>query len=566
MLLQIQEEHLKQLVSRFPELDHLNEQLKLSTHCRVQATQLSHVQRGEYLDLVSAAATSDSRQLAQLVALHEALQEDQAVFAEGQLEDFLVKLVDYLIHSGGRGWLFKAREDGKLSPWLVTRIDYMPAGEEEAARIMIEVKANSLGKQMVASLNLRERDTLNQTVPAVLASKGWFRETPTLLAEFDKSADTYFQWRSWYGREFLARGTGIFAEDPKANKRDSDWTRKRTVVLSSSGDNARLVNDESLLGDRDLPADQTGEVLAKLLKRSGRLQRLEEETESALTNLQEQISPSLFRRVPVHGYILLFHLELHHHVWVHVADLQPYTYKPDLRDKLVLPEGHTELIDILTAEMDVLMDDIVAGKSGGTTVLCAGPAGVGKTLTAEVYAEIIGRPLYRVHSGQLGLNVSQMEECLKDTLTRAQRWGAVMLIDEADVYIKKRQDSIADNAVVGVFLRVLEYFNGLLFLTTNRVDDIDEAIISRCIALIRYEKPVREDRLRIWQVMSEQFGIALEPTLLETLTDGFDEACGRDIKGLCKLVAKYTRCKELPPTLEVFRLCSQFRGMRFHEQ
>ena len=45
------------------------------------------------------------------------------------------------------------------------------------------------------------------------------------------------------------------------------------------------------------------------------------------------------------------------------------------------------------------------------------------------------------------------------------------------------------NAVVGVFLRVLEYFNGLLFLTTNRVDDIDEAIVSRCIALIRYHAP-----------------------------------------------------------------------------
>jgi hypothetical protein len=34
---------------------------------------------------------------------------------------------------------------------------------------------------------------------------------------------------------------------------------------------------------------------------------------------------------------------------------------------------------------------------------------VGKTLTAEVYSEIIRRPLYRVHSGQLGLNVAAME-------------------------------------------------------------------------------------------------------------------------------------------------------------
>jgi hypothetical protein len=99
----------------------------------------------------------------------------------------------------------------------------------------------------------------------------------------------------------------------------------------------------------------------------------------------------LFTELPVHFYILMFHLDLHHYVWVHVDDIAPYAYQPELKDKLVLPPEQTDLIDILTAEMDVLMDDIVAGKSGGTTVLCAGPPGVGKTLTAEVYSEIIRR-------------------------------------------------------------------------------------------------------------------------------------------------------------------------------
>jgi SpoVK/Ycf46/Vps4 family AAA+-type ATPase len=257
----------------------------------------------------------------------------------------------------------------------------------------------------------------------------------------------------------------------------------------------------------------------------------------------------------------MFHLDLHHYVWVHVDDMEPYVYRPDLKHKLVLPEEQIDLIDILTAEMDVLMDDIVAGKSGGTTVLCAGPPGVGKTLTAEVYSEVVQRPLYRVHSGQLGLSVAAMEASLKDALTRAQRWGAVMLIDEADVYIKRRDDDMTMNAVVGVFLRVLEYFNGLLFLTTNRIDDIDEAVVSRCIALIKYSPPDAGARRRIWGVMAEQFGLDAPPAMLDALVDAFPAASGRDIKGLSKLVAKYCAHRSAPLSMEVFRLCAIFRGI-----
>jgi SpoVK/Ycf46/Vps4 family AAA+-type ATPase len=136
-----------------------------------------------------------------------------------------------------------------------------------------------------------------------------------------------------------------------------------------------------------------------------------------------------------------------------------------------------------------------------------------------------------------------------------------MLIDEADVYIKRRDDNITMNAVVGVFLRVLEYFNGLLFLTTNRIDDIDEAIVSRCIALIRYHTPDTAARERIWGVMAAQFGLALDDATIAQLARRFATASGRDIKGLSKLVAKYCHHKQLPPTPEVFERCAVFRGL-----
>jgi hypothetical protein len=449
---------------------------------------------------------------------------------------------------------------------LITRLDYTPPGEEEAGRILLELKANSKGKITNETLIIRGKDLADKTIPEIFAAKGYLKETAELIASYDEASSRYFDWRARYGEQFSGWGTGHYAEDPTASHRSNDWTRKNTVVLSSGGGSCRLVNDENILADRALTLDASGDIFGNYLRKAGKSMRYDSKTENAIEATKAEMPKGLFTELPVHGYILLFHLELHHHVWVHVDDLLPYVYQPELKQKLILPPEQTDLIDILTAEMDMLMDDIIEGKSGGTTVLCAGPAGVGKTLTAEVYSEIIKRPLYRVHSGQLGLNVAEMEKTLKDTLIRAQRWGAVMLIDEADVYIKKRADNLASNAVVGVFLRVLEYFNGLLFLTTNRVDDIDEAIISRCIAMIRYHSPDHVDRCKIWRVMTEQFSLSVEEGLIDDLAAIFPGASGRDIKGLTKLVAKFCQQKQLAPTLEVFKRCSVFRGLEVFDE
>lgn len=561
MNLQIDKVHVDALVDQFPDLTGLKDQLKLGSRAEVPFYNFTAEQLRFLRERYEAAGTRMAGRAAQLATFEAAVNDSGRRYTEDDLERVLPDLMAFLLEDAIRGWLFRANPAGKPTAYLVARLDFTPPGEEESGRLLIELKANAMGKVGITQVIIRARDIAGKNLSEILAEKGYLKETPALIAAYDASAARFFEWRAAYGKQFSGRGVGIYAEDPTASHRTTDWSRKSAVVLSSSGNAARLVNDEEILKGRDLTLDAPGDVLGKYLRKAGKSMRFSEKVESATESLRDEVPKGLFTAMPVQAWILMFHLDLHHHLWVHVDDMQPYEYDPALKDKLILPPEQIDLIDILTAEMDVLMDDIVEGKSGGTTVLCAGPAGVGKTLTAEVYSEIIQRPLYRVHSGQLGLNVAEMELALKDTLTRAQRWGAVMLIDEADVYIKRRDDNIAANAVVGVFLRVLEYFNGLLFLTTNRIDDIDEAIISRCIALVRYHPPGREDRRRIWQVMAAQFQLDLDEALIDTLATIYDTASGRDIKGLTKLVAKFCRHKNLPPTLDVFQTCSVFRGM-----
>lgn len=561
MKLQIERPYVDALLEEFPSLEMIKEQLRFGNRAEVSFNQLSDSQLSFLQNLYQAAGPLMHGRAAQIFTLQQALNDESERFDEDELEKVLPAMAEYIVNGGIRGWLFKATQSAKPIAYVITRLDYTPPGEEEAGRILLELKANSRGKIAIETLIIRSRDIVGCTISEILAHKGYLKETEQLMQAYEESAEKYFDWRAEYGKQFSARGVGYYAEDPTATHRNTDWSRKNIIVLSSNGTDARLVNDENIISERALSFQGSGEILSTYLRKAGKSSRYDDKVESKMEDTRDAIPKGMFTELPVHGYILMFHLELHHYLWVHVDDVEPYQYQPELKDKLILPQEQKDLIDILTAEMDVLMDDIVAGKSGGTTVLCAGPAGVGKTLTAEVYSEIIKRPLYRVHSGQLGLNVAEMEKALKDTLTRAQRWGAVMLIDEADVYIKRRDDNIAANAVVGVFLRVLEYFNGLLFLTTNRVNDIDEAIVSRCIAMIKYHEPNADDRRKIWKVMRDQFELELDDNLIGELIEVFPTATGRDIKGLIKLVAKFCHQKQLAPELDVFKRCSIFRGI-----
>ncbi|CAG8709827.1 14914_t:CDS:2, partial [Funneliformis mosseae] len=144
--------------------------------------------------------------------------------------------------------------------------------------------------------------------------------------------------------------------------------------------------------------------------------------------------------------------------------------------------------------------DPITNKGNGCIFLCYGPIGTGKTLTAERVAEFLKRSLWMMLSiHELGMEPAELDQQLVKLLDISCTWKAVLLLDEADIYLEKRNTTdIKRNAMVGVFLSRLEYYRGILFLTTNRVTSFDDAFCSRINMFFHYPKFNSEERRNIW--------------------------------------------------------------------
>ncbi|KAF6816154.1 hypothetical protein CMUS01_12327 [Colletotrichum musicola] len=132
--------------------------------------------------------------------------------------------------------------------------------------------------------------------------------------------------------------------------------------------------------------------------------------------------------------------------------------------------------------------DVVEGKGQGLVILLHGPPGVGKTLTAETVALATGKPLLSVTTAEIGIEPKEAERNLTEIFQHASRWEAVLLIDEADVFLEERKGTkdIQRNSLVAVLLRVLEYYEDIIILTTNRITSLDVAVQSRIHLAIQY--------------------------------------------------------------------------------
>ncbi len=101
----------------------------------------------------------------------------------------------------------------------------------------------------------------------------------------------------------------------------------------------------------------------------------------------------------------------------------------------------------------------------------------------------------QIAAGEIGVDHARVDKYLKTIFKIASRWKAILLLDEADVFLAERGLDPHANALVSVFLRQLEHYDGILFLTTNLLRKFDPAILSRVHLPLRYG-PLKKTHVR----------------------------------------------------------------------
>ena len=198
-------------------------------------------------------------------------------------------------------------------------------------------------------------------------------------------------------------------------------------------------------------------------------------------------------------------------------------------------------------------EDFVEEKGQGLVVLLHGSPGTGKTLTAEAISEFQRKPLYRVSAGDLDSIGFKMETRLNEIMDLATRWKAIVLLDEADVFVEKREiHSFHHNSMVSIFLRQLEYFQGIMILTTNRVTVFDDAIKSRIHLGIKYDDLNQKARAKIWTTFIDRANSTTPDSLKSTVTErqiqelSQRSANGRQIKNTVRIAHALASGKQMP--------------------
>jgi hypothetical protein len=195
-----------------------------------------------------------------------------------------------------------------------------------------------------------------------------------------------------------------------------------------------------------------------------------------------------------------------------LGDLAIRLSAPWTWDDLVLPDPDLAVLRSIVAfvrQRDRVLDDwgfgALDGRHGGLVALFSGESGTGKTMAAQVFANDLGLEAYRVDlAGVVSKYIGETEKNLDRVFQTAEHANAVLVFDEADALFGKRS-AVSDardryaNLEVAYLLQRVETYPGVVILTTNLRQDVDQAFLRRLDFAIDFPVPGPAERARIWR-------------------------------------------------------------------
>lgn len=239
-----------------------------------------------------------------------------------------------------------------------------------------------------------------------------------------------------------------------------------------------------------------------------------------------------------------FNLNERKWIQIFVDCVQRVSWNKKAFERLVLPDQTKDLVRALVTvrasqrgveeglEVVGKRTDIISGKEKGLIMLLHGGPGTGKTLTCESIAEVAERPLYRVTCGDMGTEVEAVEKYLRYVLYLARVWNCVLLLDDADAFLEERSmTGPKRDSLISVVLRILNNYEGILILTSKRVDIFDEAFTSRIQVALHYENMNCSTRKKVWQNFLDMLEEDGERVDFDGIKRHLDDLAAKDLNG-----------------------------------
>lgn len=182
--------------------------------------------------------------------------------------------------------------------------------------------------------------------------------------------------------------------------------------------------------------------------------------------------------------------------------------KTEELDKVILPhEGKRSILAVIKQHQHrkKIFEEWGLGSvmeyGRGMTMLFWGPPGTGKTWASQCIAKAMGKKLNILDNAKLQSSVpGEMERNLKAEFAEASRTKAILMLDECDSLLMKRDGmGMILSSEINCLLTEIEKFEGMVILTTNRVGELDKALERRISLVVNFPAPDLEQRVQIWK-------------------------------------------------------------------